>query len=335
MNDSQLQPLKSALSKGEPGPLYFFYGDEALLIDEAVKLVRERALSAGLSDFNHSAVNAREVSAGELLNLANTMPMLGGRRFVRVKDFQAYSTKDLEQLADYAASPNPQTTVVITGEKADVRRKFFKLIKQAGGLHKFTRPYQNKIPEWVAERAREMGLTIRREAAQLLGEVVGNDLLALHQTLDQLAVYLGGAGEITQAVVEELVARVKVNTIFELCDAIGERNRGEVLKLLGNILENRIAPLQILSMIVRHYRQLWRVKEMSQRRLTQQEIATAVGVHPFFVKSIVAQQRRFSEEELTSAFTHLLITDYKLKSSPLKASVLMEELMFKLCSSGR
>ncbi|MCA9521160.1 MAG: DNA polymerase III subunit delta [Myxococcales bacterium] len=320
---------KSLKSKGLL-PLYCFYGDEPLLIDEAAQLIEAQALTGSDASFNRSVTTAKELKPIDLLALANSMPMFGDRRFIWVKEAQTYAAADLEALLPYVEKPNPRTTLLFSASKVDARLKFFKAFKKSGELTKFNRPYENQIPQWLQGQARSMELKLRGEAAQLLAELGGNDLMALKRMLEQLAIFVGGKGEVTLEHVEQVVARVKVNSIFELCDAIGERNADRALQILRNMLQNRVRGLQMLSLIVRHYRQLWQCKELVEARVPSAEIASKLGVHPYFVRGIVSQQKRFSVAEFERAFALLLRTDYLLKSSPLREEVIVERLVLQL-----
>lgn len=311
-------------------PLYCFFGDEPLLIDEAVALIEQTALSGADASFNRSVTTAKEMKPVELLALANSMPMFGDRRFIWVKEAQGYGASDLEALLGYVERPNPKTTLVLSATKVDARLKFFKAFKKSGELTKFNRPYENQIPQWLQGQARQMELKLKPDAARLMAELGGNDLMALRRMLEQLAIYVGGKGEVSFDDVEQVVARVKVNSIFELCDAIGERDADKALQILRNMLQNRVRALQMLSLVVRHYRQLWLCKELVEARVPQSEIASQLGVHPYFVRGIVSQQGRFSHDELERAFSLLLRSDYLLKSSPLREEVIAERLVLQL-----
>jgi DNA polymerase III delta subunit len=46
------QRLSDTVARGEIYPLYFFYGDETFLIDDALEQIEKSAVGAGLRDFN-------------------------------------------------------------------------------------------------------------------------------------------------------------------------------------------------------------------------------------------------------------------------------------------
>jgi DNA polymerase-3 subunit delta len=65
------------------------------------------------------------------------------------------------------------------------------------------------------------GKKISSDAAELLVELTGGDLGLLEQELAKLAVYVGSRDTITVQDVDGLVARNRVQTVWEILEAAG------------------------------------------------------------------------------------------------------------------
>ena len=50
----------------------------------------------------------------------------------------------------------------------------------------------------------------------------------------------------------------------------------------------------VLAMLTRHFRQLWRVKELVEKRVPAAEIGKAAGIHPYFIRGIMEQSAGYS-----------------------------------------
>ncbi len=82
--------------------------------------------------------------------------------------------------------------------------------------------------------------------------------------------------------------------------------------------------------MVRHFRQLWQVRELQVRNRSEAEIAKTVGVPPFVVGSMVKQGKRFSRNNFNRAHELFLETDLAMKSSGADGQALLESLILKL-----
>jgi DNA polymerase-3 subunit delta len=134
--------------------------------------------------------------------------------------------------------------------------------------------------------------------------------------------------------IREIVSDTKVDSIFELTDAVGGKDLGKALRNLNTILRDGEAPLMVLAMLTRHFRQLWRVKELCVKGVPSQEIGKAAGINPYFVKGILEQTRNYRISEFKGIFERFFEIDYALKTSGGKPVNLMECLIMDICGKG-
>jgi DNA polymerase-3 subunit delta len=156
----------------------------------------------------------------------------------------------------------------------------------------------------------------------------------LSQALDQLALYTGGDRAITVDDVEELVAETRQRNVFELSKAIGAGDVPRALGLLANMLRNREAPLKIQFMLARQMRQIWRAKELLAAGAARGEIASAVGMNPYFLDDVLVPARRMTRGALMRAFERLYESDKALKSSKVDGDLIVSRLVQALTESA-
>ncbi len=87
----------------------------------------------------------------------------------------------------------------------------------------------------------------------------------------------------------------------------------------------------VLAMLARHFRQLWKVKELSDKGVPSAEIGKAAGINPYFLKGMAEQARNYRRAEFKAIFERLYETDWALKSSGGKPAGLMESLLMNIC----
>ena len=116
--------LFRSLSKGELAPVYYLYGLEDVLKDEAVRAILDRALDPAMREFNLDQRSAAQLDPEEIHALCNTLPMMAQRRVVVIREVEAWrrKTKSKSEFQRYLERPSPETVVVLvqgSGEEAE------------------------------------------------------------------------------------------------------------------------------------------------------------------------------------------------------------------------
>ncbi len=325
--------LKQAVKAGKIPQLLLLYGDEPYFVEESVKLVCDAAVAAENRDFNLNHFQGRDLKISELIEQVQTFPVFAPRRLILLKNVEEASADDLELLIPYLEDPVPETILLITGGKIDTRRKFFKKFKQCGEVLEFKRVYDNQLPALVRDLARDLGVTFTGAALQLFCKRVGTNLIETRGELDKLISYLGGRSLIEEKDVSAIVSDTRVESIFDLTDALGEGKWSESLRLLNRLLDEGQAPLMVLAMLTRHFRQLWKARELTARNTPHKDLPRMIGISPYFLKGLVRQSALYSATDYRSFFEQFLETDLALKSSGGEPRVLLEGLLAAICKN--
>lgn len=335
MAPPQQQPdIAGALARGQIDPVYCLSG-EPYQVDATAAAIRAAVLAeAGpAAAFNQDIFDLKDKGMAAALGTARTVPMMAKRRLVVGKGIDDVKAGDLEPLADYVEDPNPSTCLLLLAEKVDVRFKAFQALRKRGYLHVFAPLRDREVPGWIRTEARNRKIAIGSDAAEALATATGPDLGRLAQVLDQLALYAGGE-PISVAHVEALVAETRQRGIFELTKAIGAGNVAGALGLLANMLRNREPALRIQYMLARHLRQVWRAKELAAAGAPRGEIASSVGISPYFLDDILVPAKRMTRGALANAFERLFEADVGLKSSKMDPEVALARLVQTLAESS-
>ena len=232
--------LQRSLAKGEVQPVYYFFGDEELLKDEAVRRITELAVDASTRDFNLDRRRAPELSADQFRSLVETPPMLAARRCVVLTEVECLQQKRPKQQAlrtavlGYVARPSPETVLLLVqsaGAKPDA------------GLERDAAPVDFEILEparvlrWIHHRAKEGGVTLDDDAARHLQEAVGDDLPQLAGEVAKLAAATQGRA-VTVADVADLVGVRHGETVGDFLDAVTERRFAAAAAMVPGLLAN-------------------------------------------------------------------------------------------------
>jgi DNA polymerase III subunit delta len=329
------EEFEKEIREGDIGPLYYVYGDEPYLVDRGVKRLLARAVSPDFREFNLTIFYGGEAKGEEIAETAQTLPMFAERRVVLVRKSGALTAAALDLLSGYVQDPVPSTCLIFQGEKIDQRKKFFVDLKKNGTLVEYKRPYENQLGPFIREEAAAHGKRMEPAAAEILAYFVGNNLQDLASQVEKVAMYVGEREIIRVDDVKAVACDTKVDSVFDLANALGEKNLGRALRSLQTLLRDGEAPLMVLAMVTRHFRQLWRVRELVVRKVPSQEISKAAGIHPYFIRGIIEQSSGYSHSAFRMIFERFYATDLALKTSGGKAVDLLERLLMEICTTGK
>lgn len=310
--------------------LILLYGQEPYLLQRAAKAVRRAVLSAENDDFNDNQFYGKEVTAAQIIEAALTLPVFAPRRLVTVKDAHQIPAAELDGLLGYLKDPAPETCLLLVAEKIDSRRKFYQQCKKVGSLVEFKPLAERDLPRHIRSFLDERDYRISADALDLFCSMVGPNLHEVHSEIDKLLTYIGERTLVDIVDVEAVVSKGRAENIFELGNAVGRGDAAKALALVKRLLEAGEAPLKVLSLMVRHFRQLWKVRELQVGRVNSREISATAGVPFFVVDAMIAQGKRFSRDDFRLAYEAFLETDLAMKSSGADAEALLESLLLKL-----
>ncbi len=332
MADWSPQALEASVEKGQIYPLYYLYGDESFLIEDALAKLESRALGEGLKDFNLNTFYGGEVNPAQLRDAVETLPMMSQLRVVIVKDAHDLTDKDWEALSPLIDDPVPSTAFVCVASKADKRKKHIKRFMEKGVVVEFKRPYDNQIPDWIRSIAKKYELVLSADAISTIHQLVGSNLQDIDGELLKLSQYLGEKKKASTEDVLKLVSRLRIDSVFDLTEAIGNGDRARALTCLANLLDHGQNEVGVLALISRHVRILKLVADGLKEGLAGAKLSSRAGVSPYFLKSYVDQARDWSDRKIEHTFQALVDTDRALKSSPVASHIWLENFVVQTCS---
>jgi DNA polymerase-3 subunit delta len=325
------QELETSIRDGRLPALCYLYGEESFLIERATRLLLEKAIDPTLRDFNFNVFFGNESRGIDIVDAALTLPMFADRRAVLVKRAEQLKADALEALLEYVRTPAAGTCLIFNGVKIDQRKKFFQELKRQGALVEYKRLYENKLSGFILGEAKAQGKPMEPAAAELLSFLIGNNLQELSSQIEKLALYAGTHPRITLDDVRDVASSSKAFTVFELARFLGVRDLANALKSLDTLFRNGEEVPMMLGALARHFRQLWRVREMLDRRAPQSDIGREVGINGYFLGEYLQQARNFPRPELRGIFEALYRCDIASKSGG-HPYTLMHGLVTGICT---
>lgn len=308
--EDPVDSLRQSLTKGDPAPVYFVYGNEPLLIERAADMISRAAAAGDPGGMNRNVFRGEESDAREIALAAAAYPMLGSRRMVIVRE--AEELGDTGPLEEYIRNPSPATTLLMISQKPDFRQKLFGLLKEKALLVECRTPYDDRISGWIEAEVRSTGKTIDPEAAELLRVSVGGSLAELSNELEKLYTYAGERKLIEAADVAAVVGVSRQFSIFDLQRALGERNARAAFGVAGRMIDAGENMTRCVAQLTHWIEKLWLLPASG---IGQEEAAALIGVRPFFAREYIAARRNFPASLLNQCFLALRDADLALKTS--------------------
>jgi len=142
---------------------------------------------------------------------------------------------------------------------------------------------------------------------------VGNDLDLLDQEIEKLLLYKNGES-IEPEDVTLLCPYVAEASIFDLVDAMGNRNGKIAAQILNKKLDEGTDPSYLFAMVVRQFRLLIQAKELTEEGCQQSEISNRLNIHAFVAGKVMQQSHNFDSTQLEEIYDHLLEIDVGAKT---------------------
>ena len=161
--------------------------------------------------------------------------------------------------------------LIITTDLVDKRRKLFKTIREQGMIIDCSVPKGDRRADRMAQEAvlsermseilDQVGKRMDKDAYMTLYEMTGFDLRTFSNNLQKLISYVGDRKNITADDVKSVSERTKKDPIYDLTNAVSERNMERSLFFLDTLLADNLHPLQVLAAITNQIRRLLLVKD--------------------------------------------------------------------------
>ncbi|MGA8075519.1 MAG: DNA polymerase III subunit delta [Candidatus Acidiferrales bacterium] len=309
------QELKARLAAGKPVPAVVLLGADSYLRELCRNALISTYVAEGTRDWALAHFSARGRGWLDAFERAQTLPMLSPRQVLIVEEVEA-----LEELGDkardaavdaleaYLADPAPFTVLVLEASALDKRLRLFKALSKNAKSTLIVELIMDRdhAEELALATAKEMGVTMDREAASLLADAVNIEPARIRIEVEKLSLYVHKTKKITSRDVEDLVVDARKHTVWELGDMLADSRREAALDFLDSLIRDGDKPAALVGGIAWRYRML-----------------------------IEGESRRSRKEQLLQGLAALAEADSLLKSGVKDQRAVMEFLFTKLTLKSR
>jgi DNA polymerase-3 subunit delta len=190
-------------------------------------------------------------------------------------------------------------------------------------------PRLKEMTGWIVNETKNQGGQIEPRAAEMLKDMVGVDTRQAGMEIAKVLAYVNWARPVSPTDVEAVCIVTSQQSVFDFVDALSNGNGKSAQHLLHRLLETEDL-FSLWGMVVRQFRLLIQAREILDGRGNKDDVARALGVHPFVAEKTTGQAARFSIEALESIYRKLLKIDEEVKTSQLTLDLALDTLVIEL-----
>ena len=316
--DASVKRIMTDLKARKYAPVYFLQGEETFYIDLIANYIEEHALAPADKSFNQVVIYGKDAAMAAILTHARRFPMMAERQVVIVKEAQEIQdiTKEAggKLLLDYLKNPAPTTILVFCHKHKTVHKtkELGKKIDQLTVALSCKKMYDNQLPEFIAEYAREKKIAIDDRAVMALCEFVGNDLHRLANEIDKLTI-AAGVNTISVEHVMHGVGVSKEYNIFELQKAIIRKDTLLANRIVNyfeaNTRKNPMIP--VVAFLYSFFSKLLAASQCTDK--SDKGLVSALKISPYAAKDYVYALRQYPQDKIIYTISSLREADLKLK----------------------
>jgi len=292
-------------------PLILLQGEETWFVDALTSIIEDGVLTEAEKSFNQTILYGKDTKPNELVSIVRRYPMMSNYQLVVVREAQQMESLDI--LLPYFETPLPSTILVLAfkDSKMDSRTKIYKAIAK-GVVYTADKLRDYQIKGWIPQFCHLKGRSIDNAAVDMLVDLLGADLTLIHNELEKMFITVKDEF-IRQHHVEQQVGFNREYNVFELQSALGMKdfNRSIQIAHQMGVRAERGEIHRMVPVLFGFFNKVMSAHYLAGK--TDQEMATELGVNPYFVKDYRLAALNYNMNDLEKALGQIKYLDLRLK----------------------
>ncbi|MBQ6477286.1 MAG: DNA polymerase III subunit delta [Bacilli bacterium] len=288
------------------------------------------------TDTEKTNYDLEEISLLNVLEDLDTYNLLTPKKIIIVKGLDKVKKTTLEynfddalkHLYKYLKDPNPDNLLIIVVDKVNNKLNMYKELKKYCTYKEITVNSAGYIRDKLKDYKLEAGF---------INELItysNNDMTKIANECEKLMNYKYNEKSLTKEDIHLLVTKEygdSTNLTFDFVAALGEKNIKKALSLFKELEEYNPNILGLISLIEMQYRLMYQVKVLSDRKMTDKQIADTLNINSTYrIQKIRELTYYYSKEDISKFLIKLSDIDLKAKTTDLTPTSLIEDLIINL-----
>ena len=183
--------------------------------------------------------------------------------------------------------------------------------------------------KWILTKLGKENKKITRDTMNYIIDTLGNDLEKISCEIEKLLCYTLNKDVIDIADVDAVCTPEITGKIFEMIDAMGNKNKEKALKLYYDLLSQKEPPMRILFMLSRQFNIMLQVKELTDKRMNKKDIEDKLKMKGFVISKTQGQIKNFTGQSIRNAIEKSIELEEAIKNGNINEKVAVELLLIE------
>ncbi len=319
--------LKIELKEAPPKNLYLLYGVE----DYLKRALLNRIISIVDSAAGDSLEKVRfekGFSAGELSQALNTVPFFGNGKFITCVNTEIFkgqaAREDFEKVLSKIPSGNH---VVFIESSVDKKNTLFNELSKAGFAYFIDMRKNDDVVKYISNKFKKNKKRISYENIYLFMEYSGNSLADIEADIEKILLYMGSEKDVKKDYIANLCSGTRQYRIYEMTDYIFNRDAKNSLRLLNELLTDKIPVQVLLAAIHNRLREFLELRESMNKGHDPVIFRKNRKLADFIVRRMQKQASNYTLGGLRKFIVLAADTDMDIKAGKIDGVLAIEVLV--------
>ncbi|ANF67668.1 DNA polymerase III subunit delta [[Haemophilus] ducreyi] len=274
-------------------PFYLLTGNDLLLLNESKAQIIHAAKAVEFDEIQEITIN-NETKWAQLFESVQNFGLFFSRQIIILNLPENPTTAQMNHITKLAGLINADLMLILCltkFSKAMEKQAWFTQIDAKLVQVSCQTPDINRLPIWLANRAKMMGLQLEVEVVQLLAYSYEGNLIALQQTLQQLQLRTHD-GKITLPQAKEIIEQFAQFTPFQWIDALLEGKIARAIRILKYLKDEETQVVMLLRIVQKELLILLEITRSPTPILTSQQALYVSNLRAEFDRLKIWQNRR-------------------------------------------
>ncbi|MBR5636345.1 MAG: DNA polymerase III subunit delta [Pseudobutyrivibrio sp.] len=327
-----MRRIDEDIQNGQFQNIYLLYGEE-----EYLKLQYKNKLISALvnegDNMNFTKYTDSGINVNQVIDQAETMPFFAEHRVILIEN-SGFGKKMPDELGNYLTNIPGFTIFIFVETSADKRGKLYKYAKSAGRDIEINMPNEAVLAKWIGGMLKESGKQMKKDAWEQFRDMTDSSMDNMKREADKLITYVGDRNQITIEDVRAVCIPQIETKIFDMINSIASKDLPKTMDLYQDMLSAKEPPMRILYMIVRQFRQMAVIKELTLNGESAASIAKKMGMQDYFVRKNESLIRNFKAKDIKNLLNDSATFEQQVKTGLLDENLAVEMIIMKYAGNN-
>lgn len=305
------------ISSDNLSPCYFLQGEDFYFKNSAISKI------VNVSGVEEKAINLSKYTAENVRDFIQSLDFFPMLSEYRISILETDKITDDVKLAleKYALNPNFSTIAIVnySGVKKAQLKGFLEVDCGKESL--------DVVKKWIILTLRKNGIGIAEQTATAIATRLDCNMGKVANVVDVLCAYKNFQGQIEEVDVELLVPDEIEGEVFDLVNAIVEKDVNRVFPILEKIKLQKLEPTPFISMLYNNYRRMF-FAAITEKDLS--EIAEGLKVKEYAVKKAKELSKKYSKIKIKRSIDYLRNLEAGIKTGKISSQSMLDDIVLHL-----